>query len=295
MTPPNPGGADGPRLFDVAVTPTLPAHLSASSAALFEQCPARWRFRYVERRSEPSGAAAVCGTFAHLVLEDLMGLPAGRRRIDEARRIARSRWETFAHHPDVVELGLNADEARALRWVTWRAIEGLWALEDPDTVEVASTERRITTTVGTVPFLGVIDRVDTTAGGPVISDYKSGRAPQTRYRDAKLRQVLWYAAAVAAADGTTPTKARLLYLGDQIIDVDCHPDVLAAAIVELDALWARITAAVDTDTFDPAPGPLCGWCPHVTDCAAGTAEVKVRIDQGRMRTDAPAVAALAAA
>ena len=32
------------------------------------------------------------------------------------------------------------------------------------------------------------------------------------------------------------------------------------------------------DSFDPSPGPLCGWCPHVANCPEGLAEVRRRLD-----------------
>lgn len=274
---------------DVAVS--TPRHLSPSSAALFEQCPRRWRFRYVDRLPEPVGEEAVVGTFAHRVLELLLCEPPADRTQDRAREIARSVWPEIESDRDFRSLGLDEAAARAFRWKGWTAIAGLWDHEDPCSVEVASTERRIEVALDGVPFLGVVDRIDRCADGLVVTDYKSGRPPSRRFQDDKLTQVLLYAAAVAALDGNSPTRARLVYLGQQgrIVEAEAHPDRVGPAVAALRATWERLGEAVRTDTFDPAPGPLCGWCPHVARCAEGQAEVRVRLEQGRMRLDAPAV------
>ena len=44
--------------------PTPPPRLSPSGAGTFEQCPRRWRHRYVDRLPDPPGEAALAGSFA---------------------------------------------------------------------------------------------------------------------------------------------------------------------------------------------------------------------------------------
>ncbi len=274
---------------DVAISP--PRHLSPSSASLFEQCPRRWRFRYVDRLPEPVGEEAVVGTFAHRVLELLLGEPAAARTQDRARELARQVWTEVEADTDFRSLALDDAAARAFRWKGWTAIAGLWDHEDPCSVEVASTERRIEVALDGVPFLGVVDRIDRCADGLVVTDYKSGRPPSRRFQDDKLAQVLLYAAAVGAIDGDAPARARLVYLGREgrVVEADARPELVDSAVAALRATWERLGEAARADTFDPAPGPLCGWCPHVDRCPEGQAEVRVRLEQGRMRLDAPAV------
>lgn len=281
-------------LFEVDSPTPLPRHLSPSSATLFTQCPRRWHLRYVERIEEPAGAPAVVGTFAHRVLELLLGEAPEHRTKERAKTIAREVWPETERHPDFRALHLDAAAARALRWTAWLAIEGLWAHEEPSTVQVRDTERRVSATLDGVPFLGVVDRLDDAADGLVVTDYKSGRAPSTRYRDDKLHQVLLYAAAVAEADGEAPVRARLVYLGDTVVETDATTERVDEAVAGLRATWDALTVAAATDEFPARPGPLCGWCPHVATCAEGRAEVQSRWDQGRMRADAPALALLAA-
>ena len=80
-------------------------------------------------------------------------------------------------------------------------------------MKVKATEERFDTTLGTVPFRGVVDRVDVEAEGLVVTDYKSGRAPSARYAPDRLHQVLLYAAAVQSHTGEDAGAGASVLLG----------------------------------------------------------------------------------
>ncbi|MEM9132551.1 MAG: PD-(D/E)XK nuclease family protein [Actinomycetota bacterium] len=265
-----------------------PSHLSPSSAAAFEQCPRRWKFKYIDQQDEPSGQAALVGTFAHRVLEFLCGLPALHRTQEQAKALAKQVWPDFAEDPDYQALELGDDESRAFRWQAWLAIAGLWDLEDPARVDVVSTERKVKVDLGDVPFVGVIDRVDRIAGKLVVTDYKSGVIPGVRWRGDKIQQVMLYAAAVWRADGVQPDRARLLYLGQRTLDVSVTDRRLEEATGQLSGVWSSITEACRTEAFEPNTGVLCGWCPFVEQCPEGRRELTLRAEAGTLPEHAPA-------
>lgn len=252
--------------------PSPPQRLSPSGAATFDQCPRRWRFRYVDRLPDPPGADALVGTFAHRVLEHLMQQHPSRRTPDDARRIARASWPEMSGSEDYRDLGLDQEQARKFRWQAWRAIEGLWDLEDPAGVDVQATEQHLSVTLDGVPFRGVVDRVESEPDGLVISDYKSGRAPSARYAGGRLQQVLLYAAALAEETGRRPVRARLLYLGQKIVATGVTPVELEGAVGQLRSTWDEIGDACGADDFSPRPGPLCDYCPYAGLCPEGQAE-----------------------
>ena len=256
--------------------PSPPERLSPSGAATFEQCPRRWRFRYVDRLPDPPGEGALVGTFAHRVLEHLMQRHPGRRTKDDARRIARESWPEMSGRDDYRDLELDDEQALEFRWKAWRAIEGLWELEDPSGVEVQATEQQLSVTLDGVPFRGVVDRVESEPDGLVISDYKSGRAPTPRYAPSRLQQVLLYAAAVAAETGERPVRAQLLYLGQKIVATAVTPVEIDSAVEQLTSTWNAIGDACHADDFSARPGPLCGYCPYVERCPEGQAENRRR-------------------
>jgi len=256
--------------------PSPPARLSPSGAATFEQCPRRWRFRYVDRLPDPPGVDALVGTFVHRVLEHLMQQPQHRRTTDDARRIARECWPETSGSDDYRDLELDDAQAREFRWRAWRAVEGLWDLEEPSDVDVQATEQQLSVTLAGVPFRGVVDRVESESAGLVVSDYKSGRAPMQRHAAGRLQQVLLYAAAVEAETGEQPVRAQLLYLGQKVVATAVTSVEIEGAVEQLASTWDEIGDACRADDFSPRVGPLCGYCPYAERCPEGWAEVRRR-------------------
>ena len=161
---------------------TPPPRLSPSGAGTFEQCPRRWRHRYVDRLPDPPGEAALAGSFAHRVLELLMQRESHGRTPEAAKLIARQEWPETEGTADYVALGYDEEKGRSFRWKAWQAIEGLWKLEDPAAVDVQATESDIQVDLAGVPFRGIVDRLDQEGDGVVVTDYKSGKAPSPRDR-----------------------------------------------------------------------------------------------------------------
>ena len=260
--------------------PVPPRRLSPSGAGTFVQCPRRWRFRYIERLADPPGEDALAGTFAHRVLELLMQREPSQRTIAHARAIARSCWPETEAADDYQALEHDERQSRMFRWKAWTAIEGLWRLEDPATVDVRATEEDVEAELAGVPFRGIVDRIDLQRDGIVVTDYKSGKAPSQRYRRSRLEQVLLYAAAVQASTGEMPVRAQLLYLGQRTVSTDVNANEVDAVAAKLAGTWSEIKTACSEDSFEPRPGPLCGWCPYVSMCPQGSAELAKRASGG---------------
>jgi putative RecB family exonuclease len=256
--------------------PTPPPRLSPSGAGTFEQCPRRWRHRYVDRLPDPPGEAALAGSFAHRVLELLMQRAPEERTPDAAKKIAREEWPETEAADDFAALGFDDEKSRRFRWRAWQAIEGLWKLEDPGSVEVAATEQDIEAELAGVPFRGIVDRLEREGDGLVVTDYKSGKAPSPRFRRPRLDQVLLYAAAVEADTGEMPVRARLLYLGQRPVGIDVTRKEIDLVTEKLADTWAGINTACETDEFEPRTGPLCGWCPYLDRCPEGAKAVEKR-------------------
>ncbi|MCY4492959.1 MAG: PD-(D/E)XK nuclease family protein [Acidimicrobiaceae bacterium] len=253
--------------------PVPPPRLSPSGAGTFVQCPRRWRFRYIDRLQDPPGEDALAGSFAHRVLELLMQREPSQRTVAQARVIARSEWPETEAAEDYQALRHDEEQSRRFRWKAWTAVEGLWHLEDPAKVEVQATEQGVEAELAGVPFRGIVDRIETEVDGIVVTDYKSGKAPPYRYRRSRLDQVLLYAAAVEASTGEMPVRARLLYLGQRTIGMDVNHEEIDAVTEKLAGTWSEIRTACSEDEFEPRTGPLCGWCPYVSMCPQGAAEV----------------------
>jgi hypothetical protein len=150
-----------------------PKSLSASSALVFESCPARWTAEYYLRGRGLSGSAADLGTAAHLALEW---------------------WVQYGHHTDphstvktLLDLWKKAydtyfpgDSSRyeegAEMMVRW------YERSHPLPHEVISTEEKQTfmlpTSVGEIPFNYIWDRCDRISPTEIeVVDYKSVSMP----------------------------------------------------------------------------------------------------------------------
>ena len=271
---------------------SVPPYLSPSSSSLFDQCALKWKFRYVDHLPDPPGEAALLGTFAHEVLEFLLQENPGNRTKEKAKELASGFWPKVVKDPDFLALELDDQEIHEFKWKSWNAIEGLWALEDPSKVKVQDTERDVRVTLEGVPFRGVVDRLDEEEGALIVADYKSGKAPKKRYAGDKVHQVLLYAAAIREIEVNLPSKARLLFLGQEVIETEVTDATLKEPVEKLQKIWSEINTACELNDFPASTGPLCAWCPFVSHCPDGEEEVRQRVRNKRVRHDAPALAAL---
>ena len=288
---------------------------------MWAQCPKRWWFRYVDRLPEPPpGEPAVLGTFVHRILELLLAEAAADRTAERARGLARSAFDEIEASDDWASLALTDAQALRFRQRAWATIEAYLRFGEPALVRPVAQELEVLVELDGVPFRGFIDLVEEgdAEGSVVITDYKTGKPPETgkpwsQERNAeKLWQPQWYAAALAELGEHRPTKARLLFFsaedlgpghgfghltGELSVDVTDESHEVARA--ELRRRWDEITSARDAGGAEATPGPLCGWCPYVDVCAEGRAECERRWGERnsytgdrKLRADAPAVALL---
>lgn len=294
------------------------SYLSPSAAALWKQCPRKWWYRYIDRLPEPPpGEPALLGTFVHTVLEHLLDADPADRTPELARTLARAEYDEFEHRGDYRALKLDDAGARRFRQRAWATIETYFSEFQPHTVVPVAQELALNVEVAGVPFKGFIDLVerdDRNSDAVVVTDYKTGRPPDTtkpwsdEQNRERLLQPLWYAAALIELGDHTPSVARLLYFtavdtpsGDLegrtgILSVDVEPEVLDAARNELAVRWQEIGEARQHGSAEARPGPLCGWCAFVAHCDEGAAHCRTlrtqtngRTGASRLRDDAPAV------
>ncbi len=79
--------------------------LSPSRAGDFIACPLLYRFRTIDKLSEPFSRDAVRGTVVHKVLEDLFDLPAADRTPARARDLLVPAWDALLEaEPGLAEM-----------------------------------------------------------------------------------------------------------------------------------------------------------------------------------------------
>jgi putative RecB family exonuclease len=140
-------------------------------------------------------------------------------------------------------------------------------MEDPTKVVPLALEREISVEVDGVPFYGFIDRIDDNHGFVTVVDIKTGKVPAEKYRDDKLLQLKFYAAALLQL-GEPVHDIELLYVtfGERIGCIVTQSVVDEARSV-LVSVWDSVNDSFQE--WKPNPGPLCFFCDFQTHCAEG--------------------------
>lgn len=129
------------------MTAFRPRHLSVSSVALFERCPAQWKRRYVDRLAEPTSVPMLFGTVFHKALE-------AEHRGEDSERALVAAWNAADAALTASGQQLHPGKAHALALLDEYRSRGLGGkLGEPERkFSLALPSRKVP-----VPVLGYID------------------------------------------------------------------------------------------------------------------------------------------
>ena len=219
--------------------------LSPSRAGDFLQCPLLYRFRTIDRLPERPGLAAFRGTLVHEVLDRLFDLEPQARDLAAATALtepaladllAAEPEAAFALEEDAAWPGpvpeVSEDSRTAVLAQARALLEAYFVMEDPTQVVPEQREQLVEVVLEDEFVLrGYVDRLDSTAAGLRVVDYKTGRSPGPMWEQSAMFQLRFYALIVHRATGRLPHRLQLLYLGNGEV-LTYHPDAedLAVAI-----------------------------------------------------------------
>ncbi|MEY2406578.1 MAG: putative RecB family exonuclease [Acidimicrobiaceae bacterium] len=247
-----------------------PHTLSPSKVSSFTDCALAFRFSAIDRLPEPPSVAATKGTLVHAALERLYDLPAPQRTIDVAVRCLGEAMDDLRDDPELSELGLSADDEAAFLADAERLVRNDFLIEDPTSVQPIGLELMLQAEIGGVMVRGIIDRLELDRDGElVVTDYKTGRAPNERYELGRMGGVHLYSLLCEKVFGRRPARVRLLYLGDPL-EISTSPSAQSTAGIErkVGAIWTAVERACERDDFKPRPGKLCDYCAFQAYCPA---------------------------
>ena len=157
----------------------LPKSLSPSSITTWRQCPQLFRWRYIEKRPEPTTTALARGITAHEALHDIFDLPPEARTDEALHELFRKHWAPMRKSERYAGLFESREDERA-----W-GLESLaqlskWLKLEPEMAKQGAPDAREMRLRSAPPdqlyqITGILDRMDRdTAGAPIIVDYKVG-------------------------------------------------------------------------------------------------------------------------
>ncbi len=182
--------------------------------------------------------------------------PAGRRSLPVAlEKLERARLDVLGSDEYA---GLDLGDQTEAEFVADAEdlVRNYFRLEDPDQVVVLGTELLLSVEVGAVTLRGIIDRLELDECGElVITDYKTGRAPEEAYEQTRLGGVHFYAFLCEQVLGRRPARVQLLHLREPLaISTVPSEQSIRGLRQQTSAIWSAIEQACDDDDFRPHPG-----------------------------------------
>jgi putative RecB family exonuclease len=222
-------------------------------------------FSYEMGLHEPPTEATERGTAVHKALETFYTAEPSERTPERlscavTHAIEVAKYPEMIVHAEVEELAHQIFKA-----------------EDPTSVTVIRNEQKLEQEVGGYLLRGIIDRVDLESDGTItLVDYKTGKPPNKRDENDRLRALMLYAKLWEEWDGRIVSTVKLLYLRGT--DKKRVPIVVAKHVTEagvsfasarLAAIGDAISTARETGIFGPNVTPLCAYCPFRDRCPEG--------------------------
>ncbi len=261
----------------------LPAYESHSSISTYRGCPLRYGFRYVERRpGEVSPGQFAFGNAVHKAFEAF-----GRARISaRAGAVVEPRRKVLqaAFDRKITTCGLSPGEIDEARRRFVAVLERFLDREAASATEPVGVELGFGVDValpaapadgvGTIRFVGYVDRVDRAPdGSTVIVDYKTGRPRSQSDVDADP-QLTAYAFGCARGGLRDPATEEVLPPASRLGLYFAEPGELAWTTRSEEQLAAFETGLVETvgrihaREFEASPSRWgCRWCEFRGACA----------------------------
>jgi putative RecB family exonuclease len=173
-------------------------------------------------------------------------------------------------NPEFVDLNLDPEGEQTFHGDAATLVRNYFRLEDPTAITPIGLELMLDAPLGSTKVRGIIDRLELDADGNlVVTDYKSGRAPNERFERGRLDGVHIYSLLCERNFGVRPARVRLLYLADPL-EISTSPSEQSTRGCEtkLSAVWTAVERACERDNFKPRPSKLCDYCSFKAFCPA---------------------------
>ena len=237
--------------------------MSPSQADGYTRCPRRYAVERRLRLGDPTSPYMTTGSLIHKALElaegKLIGAGVSHGDVDDALAALRSQWEAadFGSGP------LNrAWLARAEKIV--RSLYEKWPASSSPAVKL---EQEVEMEIDGVTWFGVIDRLEESARGHRVVDYKTGTQYPTVDEAAVSIQLGFYALAVNAEEGPNVVAAELWYPATSAKSLTIRKLDLGR-LDEVEQAMRDITRLVASEDWRPRVSSACNRCAIKSSCPA---------------------------
>jgi CRISPR/Cas system-associated exonuclease Cas4 (RecB family) len=253
-------------------------HISFSGLSLFQQCPLRFFFRYIEGLSEEMVASSlVFGRSIHSALEfhfEQLMIDQAAPSLDTLLDVFQAAWRS--HDGPEIRFG-KGEDINTLGRLAERMLRAFKAssLARPDgTILGIEEELRADLVPGGPELLGRVDLLVETEEAIEVTDFKTARSQwSVEHVDEAAPQLLLYSElAKPLSDGKPLKLAFAVITKTQAPALNMHLVAVAPAKVErTKRVVERVWRAIQAGHFYPNPSPInCPTCPYRKACRAWT-------------------------
>jgi len=261
--------------------------LSPSRISDYQQCPALYKYRAIDKLVERPGLDALRGSLVHLILEKIFNSPPEDRDFTKAVSLTKTCWqELLQQEPELIcaldekiafplseSFEISDEKLDVLFEEVKTLVANYYSLEDPSRIQPKSTEELIEFDLSeNLKIKGYVDRIDESPQGWLrINDYKTGKSPKENFSSKAMFQLKFYALVIFKSTKQIPKLLRLIYLKDsQILTYEPTEQELELTLKKVEAVAAQIVNSKETNDWPTNITKLCDYCYFRSICPAFT-------------------------
>lgn len=239
--------------------------ISYSSVGTYQTCPLKYKYQHVDRIPEPKSKEAVFGTLIHAVLKYVHTPALLSPTVDQALDYFAKGWNSEVYEDEMEE------RAAFSQGVT--IIQNYLAHNKPNDFTIVDLESRFAIEIGNEEsgkhiVSGIIDRIDKTADGYEIIDYKTTRKmPSQDKVDNDLQLSIYLRAFLERYpkewERIDKITVSLYYLKH---GVKLSSTRTKEQLERVDQTFLEVIKSIEEAKFEPILSPLCDWCGYQKIC-----------------------------
>jgi putative RecB family exonuclease len=248
-----------------------PTTISPSRMSTFLTCPLKFKFESLDGVRSAGSYATVKGSCVHLALEYLFTrFEPEDRTVEALNSCIDDALNDFLLDSEFVALGMDEKTDRLFTTEVRKLALNYLDMEDPGTVNVKGVELRLEVEVEGWTMRGIIDRLDEPEPGLLeVVDYKSGRAPSTRWEQKATLGVHLYALMCEQEFGILPDEVKLLFVKDKLTVASKPTERSNKALRQkVRAVREAVWRSCETGQFGVSPSAICNFCDFKPICPA---------------------------
>ncbi len=245
--------------------------LSYSSLDTYQTCPLKYKFRTIDRIPEPKSKEAVFGTLIHAVLKYIHTPALLSPTVEQALDYFSKGWNSEVYENEMEERAAFSQGVTIIQNYLSRTKPADYTIVDLESrfaIEIGTEDAGNSSAAGRHTVSGIIDRIDKTADGYEIIDYKTTRKmPSQDKVDNDLQLSIYLKAFLARYPKEVEHLDRItvsLYYLKHGVKLSSKRTKEQLEMVE--KTFLDTIKMIEEAKFEPILSPLCDWCGYQKIC-----------------------------